>query len=65
MKNMRGPYGPEIISKQDHQNRLLLAYMQRDVKEFVEWCNKCQRFENVQCVPREKMTAITSPWPFA
>ena len=39
--------------------------MQRDAREFVEWCDKCQRFRNVQRVSREKMLAITSSWPFA
>ena len=39
--------------------------MQRDAREFIEWCDKCQRFRNVQRVSREKMLAITSPWPFA
>ena len=39
--------------------------MQKDVREFIKRCNKCQRFKNVQRIPREKMTAITSPWPFA
>ena len=39
--------------------------MQKDAKEFVERCNKCQRFGNVQCILVEKLTPITSPWPFA
>ena len=34
--------------------------MQKDAKEYVEKCDKCQRFGKVQRVPREKMTAITS-----
>lgn len=39
--------------------------MQKDAREFVERCDKCQRFENIQCVPGEKLTPITSPWLFA
>ena len=39
--------------------------MQKDTKEYVEKCDKFQRFENVQRVPGEKMTAITSLWLFA
>ena len=39
--------------------------MQKDAKEFIERCNKCQRFRNVQRIPAEKLTPITSPWPFA
>lgn len=35
--------------------------MQKDAKEFVEQCDKCQRFRNVQCIPVKKLTPITSP----
>ena len=35
--------------------------MQRDTKEFIERCNKCHRFGNVQHIPREKLMPITSP----
>ena len=38
--------------------------MQKDIKEYVEKCNKYQSFGNVQRIPRERMTAIISPWPF-
>jgi len=34
--------------------------MPKDTKEYVEKCDKCQRFRNVQHVPREKMMTITS-----
>nr|XP_023899144.1 uncharacterized protein LOC112011001 [Quercus suber] len=36
-----------------------------DVIEFVKKCDKCHRFENVQRLPVERLTMITSPWPFA
>ena len=39
--------------------------MQGDALELVKKCDKCQRFENVQRLPAERMTTITSPWPFA
>ena len=39
--------------------------MQRDAKEFVERCDKCQKFGNVQCIPAKKLTPITSPRSFA
>ena len=38
--------------------------MQKDANEYVEKCDKCQRFGNVQRVLGEKMMAINSPWPF-
>ena len=39
--------------------------MQKDVVELVKKCDKCQRFGNVQHIPRELMTSISSPWPFS
>lgn len=39
--------------------------MQREAKEFVKRCDSCQRYENFQRMPGEKMTVITSPRPFA
>jgi len=39
--------------------------MQQDATEFVKRCDRCQRYGNVQRVPGEKMTTISSPWPFA
>ena len=39
--------------------------IQQDAAVFIKKCNNFQRYGNVQQVPGEKMTAITSPWPFA
>ena len=39
--------------------------MQIDARELVKKCDKCQRFENVQRFPAEKLTTIASLWPFA
>ena len=39
--------------------------MQIDARELVKKCDKCQRFGNVQCLPTEILTTISSPWPFA
>ena len=39
--------------------------MQAYAVELVKRCDKCQRFGNVQRLPAEKLTAITSPWPFS
>ena len=39
--------------------------MQQDTEDFVKKCDSCQRYGNVQRVPGEKMTTISSPWPFA
>ena len=39
--------------------------LQKDAREFVKTCDKCQRFGNVQHIPVEKLTPISSQWPFA
>ena len=39
--------------------------MQVDVVELIKKCDKCQRYGNVQWLPAERLTAISSPWPFA
>ena len=35
--------------------------MQVDAREFVKKCDKCQQFGNVQRLPIEKLTVISSP----
>ena len=39
--------------------------MQKDAMDFVKRCDHCQSYGNVQQVPEEKMTTISSPWPFS
>ncbi|XP_050264200.1 uncharacterized protein LOC126708447 [Quercus robur] len=39
--------------------------MQGDAADLVRRCDRCQRYGNVQRLPAEKMTTISSPWPFA
>ena len=39
--------------------------MQHYAADFVKKCDTCQRYGNIQWVPREKMTTISSPWTFA
>ena len=39
--------------------------MQKDAVELVKKCDKCQRFGNVQHIPRELLTSISSPWLFS
>ncbi|XP_023883676.1 uncharacterized protein LOC111995965 [Quercus suber] len=36
-----------------------------DAMEFVKRCDQCQRFGNVQRLLAERLTTITSSWPFA
>ena len=35
-----------------------------DAVEIVKKCDKCQRYGNVQRLPVERLTMISSPWPF-
>ena len=39
--------------------------MQKDAVELVKKCDKCQRYGNVQHIPRELLTSISSPSPFS
>ena len=39
--------------------------MQMDAVELVKKCDRCQRYRNVQRLPAERLTTISSPWPFA
>jgi len=37
---------------------------QKEARDFIKRCDKCQRYRNIQRVPREKMIVVTSLWPF-
>jgi hypothetical protein len=39
--------------------------MNKDPVKLVQKCDKCQRFALVMKNPPEKLSPITSPWPFA
>ena len=39
--------------------------MQKDVAKLMNKCDKYQRFDNVQHIPGELLTSISSPWPFS
>ena len=39
--------------------------MQKNAVELVKKCDKCQWFSNVQHIPGELLTSISSPWPFS
>ena len=38
--------------------------MQIDAVELVKKCDRCQRYGNVQRLPAERLTTISSLWPF-
>ena len=39
--------------------------MQVDAVELIKKCDRCQRYGNVQRLPAERLTTISTPWPFA
>ena len=52
--------GPRSLVSKIIKTSYFWPTMQKDAKEFVERCDKCQRFGNVQHIPVEKLTPITS-----
>ena len=57
--------GPRSLVSKVIRTSYFWPTMQADAVEFVKQCDKCQRFGNVQRLPAEKLTAITSLWPFS
>ena len=56
--------GPRSLVSKVIRTGYFLPTMQVDAVELVKRCDKCQWFGNVQRLPAEKLTTITSPWPF-
>ena len=57
--------GPRSLVNKAIRTSYFWPTMQGDALELVKKCEKCQRFGNMQRLPAERMTAITSPWPFS
>ena len=57
--------GPRSLVKKVIRTGYFWPTMQVDASEIVKKCDKCQRYGNVQRLPTEKLTTISSPWPFA
>ncbi|XP_065621860.1 uncharacterized protein LOC136064257 [Quercus suber] len=57
--------GPRSLVRKIMRAGYFWPTMQDDASRFVKKCDKCQRFGNIQQLPSEKLTTITSPWPFA
>ena len=64
-----GIYGDHASSRSLISKVIRMGYfwpiLQKDAKEFVKKCDKCQRFGNIQRILSEKLTTIASLWPFA
>ena len=39
--------------------------MQKDAQAYVKACDKCQRFNTIIRQPKEELTPMKAPWPFA
>ena len=65
----QGIYGDHAGPKSLVNKAIRISYfwptMQVDAIELVKKCDRCQRYGNVQRLPAERLTAISSPWPFA
>ena len=57
--------GPRSLVNKVIRTGYFWPTMQVDAIEIVKRCDKCQRYGNVQWLPVEKLTTISSPWPFA
>ena len=57
--------GPRSLVSKTIKTGYFYPTMQKDAREFIERCNKCQRFRNVLCIPAKRLMPITFPQPFA
>ena len=57
--------GPRSLVSKVIKTGYFWLTMQVYARKLVKKCDKCQRFGNVQRLPAERLTTITSPWPFA
>ena len=57
--------GPKSLVSKVIRTSYFWPTMQADGVEIVKRCDKCQRFGNVQRLPAENLTTITSPCPFS
>ena len=56
--------GPKFLVNKVIRTAYFWPTLQKDAKEFIKRCDKCQRFGNVQR-RLEKLATIAFPWPFA
>ena len=55
--------GPQSLVGKTVKASYFWRTMQKDAAKLVKKCDKCQWFGNMQHVPRELLTSISSPWP--
>ena len=57
--------GPRSLGNKAIRTGYFWLTMQVDAMKLVKKCDRCQRYGNVQRLPTERLTMISSPWPFA
>ena len=57
--------GPRSLVSKIIRTGYFCPTMQKDAKEFIKRCDKCQSFGNVQRIPVKRLTPINSLWLFA
>ena len=57
--------GPRLLVNKAIRTGYFWLTMQVDAVELVKKCDRCQQYGNVQRLPTERLTTISSPWPFA
>ena len=57
--------GPRSLVSKVIRTGYFWPTMQVDARDLIKKCDQCQRFGNVQRLLAEKLTVISSPWPFA
>lgn len=57
--------GARILALKALRQGYFRSTMHRDAKEMTRNCKVCQSFSDVLAQPSEKLTAMSSPWPFS
>ena len=58
-------YGVQSLAQKDLRQGYYWPTMRENAKNMIRNYDKCQRFARVPHLPPEKLTFISSPWPFA
>ena len=58
-------YGAQSLAQKALRQGFYWPTMREDAKNMVKSCDKCKRFAKVPHIPPEKLTVMSSVWPFA
>ena len=57
--------GARTIARKALRQGYYWLTMREDALELVKRCDRCQQFANLQHLPSNQLSQLTSPWPFA